>query len=116
MVRLGRNAFSRAVADPDALVDTPEVQYLMARPRELWNDDWPEWEPLDYVAMEAYGLLTGIDDCGDAFYEAIEAEQDDVCVGSRGPLGEQWDVRSEAEAARKLPRLSAMFPLGPLAR
>ncbi|WP_323137229.1 DUF4240 domain-containing protein [Streptomyces sp. NBC_01764] len=36
--------------------------------------------------------------------------------GSRGPFGEQWDVRSEAEAARKLPRLSAMFPLGPLAR
>lgn len=65
--------------------------------------------------MKAYGLLTGIDDCGDAFYEAVEAEQDDV-GRSRGPLGERWDVRSEDEAARKLPRLSAMFPLRPLAR
>ncbi|WP_373430749.1 DUF4240 domain-containing protein [Streptomyces sp. B3I8] len=45
MVGLGRNAFSRAVADPDALADTPEVQCLVARPRGLWNDDWPEWEP-----------------------------------------------------------------------
>lgn len=59
--------------------------------------------------MEAYGILTGVG--GDAFYEAVEAEQDDV-GGNRGPFGEQWDVRSEAEAAHKLPRLSAMFPWG----
>ncbi|MFD4284453.1 DUF4240 domain-containing protein [Streptomyces albidoflavus] len=116
MVGLGRNAFSQAIADPDALADTPEVQCLVGRPRELWNDDWPEWESLDYVAMEAYGLLVGIDDdCGDAFYVAVEAEQGDV-GGSRGPLGEQWDVRSEDEATRKLPRLSTMFPLRQLAR
>ncbi|NEB96156.1 DUF4240 domain-containing protein [Streptomyces bauhiniae] len=115
MVGLGWDAFSRAVADPDALADAPEVQCLVARPRELWNDDdWPEWESLDYVAKEAYGLLADVDDCDDAFYEAVEAEQDNV--GSRGPFGEQWDVRSEAKASRKLPRLSAMFPLGPLAR
>jgi hypothetical protein len=116
MVGLGRNAFSRAIVDPDALADTPEVQCLVGHPRELWNDDWPEWESLDYVAMEAYGLLVGIDDdCGDAFYEAVEAEQGDI-EGSRGPLGEQWDVRSEGEATRKLPRLSTMFPLRPLFR
>ncbi|MET7744785.1 DUF4240 domain-containing protein [Streptomyces sp. NPDC005385] len=115
MVGIGREAFVRAVIDPDSLADTPEVQCLVGRPRELWSDDWPEWESLDYVAMETYGLLTGIDDCGNAFYEAIEAEQDDV-GRIRGPLGEQWDVRSEAEAARKLPQLSAMFPLRPLVR
>lgn len=22
----------------------------------MWNDDWPDWESLDYVAMEAYGM------------------------------------------------------------
>ncbi|MDQ0787784.1 hypothetical protein [Streptomyces sp. B3I8] len=65
--------------------------------------------------MEVYGLLTGIDDSGDAFYEAVEAEQDDA-GDSRGPPGEQWDVRSEDEAARKPPRLSTMSPLRPLAR
>ncbi|WP_030382505.1 MULTISPECIES: DUF4240 domain-containing protein [unclassified Streptomyces] len=114
MVGIGREAFVQAVADPDALADTPEVQCLVARPRELWNDDWPEWEFLDYVAMEAYGLLTrDADDCGDAFYEAVEAEQGAVGA-SPGPLGEQWDVRCEDEAMRKLPKLSAMFPLRPL--
>ncbi|GGT39139.1 DUF4240 domain-containing protein [Streptomyces chromofuscus] len=111
MVGLGRDAFSRALADPDSLADVPEVQYLVGRPREMWNDDWPGWESLDYVAMEVYGVLTGVDnDCGDAFYEAVEAEQGDG-EGSSGPLGQRWDVRREDEAARKLPRLSVMFPL-----
>jgi hypothetical protein len=116
MVGIGREAFVRAVSDPDSLADTPEVQCLVGRPRELWNDDWPEWESLDYVAMEAYGLLTRADDdCGDAFYEAVEAEEGAV-GGNRGPRGEQWDVRCEDEAMRKLPKLSAMFPLRPLVR
>ncbi|MEV0281596.1 DUF4240 domain-containing protein [Streptomyces sp. NPDC050610] len=113
---LGRDAFARAVIDPDALADTPEVQFLVGRPRELWNDDWPEWESLEYVAMEAYGLLTRADDdCGDAFHEAVEAEQGAV-GGNSGLRGEQCDVRCEDEALRELLRLSAMFPLRPLAR
>ncbi|MDN3245492.1 MULTISPECIES: DUF4240 domain-containing protein [unclassified Streptomyces] len=111
MVGLGRDAFSRALADPDSLADVPEVQCLVGRPREMWNDDWPGWESLDYVAMEAYGSLTGVDDdCSDAFYEDVEAEQGDE-GSSSGPLGQRWDVRREDEAARKLPRLSVMFPL-----
>ncbi|MFD8911075.1 DUF4240 domain-containing protein [Streptomyces sp. NPDC059575] len=111
MVGLGREAFTRAVADPDTLAATPEVQGLAGRPREAWNDDWPGWEPLDYAAMEAYATLTGVDDeCGEAFYEAVGAEQGDGS-GNSGPLGERWDVRCEGEAARRLPRLSAMFPL-----
>ena len=111
MVSLGRESFSQAVANPDALADTPEVQRLVGRPREMWDDDWPDWESLDYVAMEAYGILTGVDDeCGEAFYEAVDAEQSDE-EGSSGPLGERWDVRCEDEAARRLPRLSTMFPL-----
>jgi len=111
MVGLGRDAFSRALADPDSLADVPEVQCLMGRPREMWNDDWPEWESLDYVAMEAYRGLTGVDDfCSEAFYEDVEAEHGDG-EGSSGPLGQRWDVRSEDGAARKLPRLSVMLPL-----
>ncbi|MDT0476066.1 DUF4240 domain-containing protein [Streptomyces sp. DSM 41014] len=102
MVGIGWEAFARAVIDPVALADTSEVQCLVGRPRELWNDNWPEWESPDYVAMEAYELLTRADDdCGDAFHEAVEAE----------PRGEQWDVRCEDEAMRKLPKLSAIFPL-----
>lgn len=113
MVGLGREAFAQAVADPDALADTPENQHLAARPRELWNDDWPDWESLDYVAMKAYGILTGPnDDGGEAFHKALDAEQSAGAVRS-DPLGKQWDARSETEASRRLPRLSAMFPLPP---
>ncbi|WP_408647569.1 DUF4240 domain-containing protein [Streptomyces geranii] len=85
MVGLGRDTFSRAVADPDALADAPEVQCLLARPRELSNDDWPEWEFLDCVAKEAYGFLAGVDDCGDAFCVAVVAEQGDVPPEAAGP-------------------------------
>jgi hypothetical protein len=111
MVGLGREAFLKILADPDSLADVPEVQCLVGRPREMWNDGWPEWESLDCVAMEVYGGLTGVDDdCSEAFYEDVEAEQGDG-GGSSGPLGQRWDVRCEAEAARKLPRLCVMFPL-----
>ncbi|MFF2518871.1 DUF4240 domain-containing protein [Streptomyces sp. NPDC058086] len=115
MVELGRDALVRAVADPDTLADAPEVQRLVGRPRENWDDYWPAWESLDYVALEAHGLLTGIhDNCGEAFYEAIAAQQNGEST-SREPVGEQCDVRHEDEAVRKLPRLSAAFPLRPLA-
>ncbi|MFJ9822713.1 DUF4240 domain-containing protein [Streptomyces sp. NPDC101151] len=111
MVGLGREAFTQAVADPIPLAATPEVQGLVGRPREVWNDDWPGWESLDYVAMEAYGILAGVDDeCGEAFYEAVDAQQGDGGDNS-GPLGERWDVRCEDEAGRRLPRLSTIIPL-----
>lgn len=115
MVGLGREAFTRAVAEPDALAETPEVRRLLCSPREMWNDDdWPGWESLDYVAMEAYRVLSGVDDdCDEAFYEAVEAEQADGPESPR-PLGKRWDARSAEESARKLPRLSAMFALRPL--
>ncbi|MEU7116217.1 DUF4240 domain-containing protein [Streptomyces sp. NPDC046182] len=110
VVGLGREAFTTAVANPDALADVSEIQRLVGRPRQMWNDDWPQWESLDYVAMEAYGLLAGVDDaCGEAFYEAVGAEEGDG-AGSSGPLGERWDARCETDVARRLPRLSAMFP------
>ncbi|MFF7213598.1 DUF4240 domain-containing protein [Streptomyces sp. NPDC008238] len=111
MVGLGREAFERAVADPDALARTPEVRRLVGRPRSEWGGAWPEWESLDYVALEAHELVAGeSDDCGDAFYDAVNARASSG-AGPRGPAGERWDVRDEAEASRKLPRLSSVFPL-----
>jgi hypothetical protein len=111
MVGLGRDAFERAVADPDALAGAPELQLLVGRSRREWNDDdWPEWELLDYVARETYEQVAdGVDDCGNGFYEAVAAERVGGAVG-RGPAGEPWDARGE-EAARKLPKLSSLFPL-----
>ncbi|MEW2134774.1 DUF4240 domain-containing protein [Streptomyces sp. NPDC005435] len=112
MVGLGRQAFTHAVADLDTLAATPEVQRLAGRPRQAWNDDWPEWESLDYVAMEAYGISAAVDDdeSGEAFRTAVDAEQGDEGDNS-GPSGHRWDARREDEAARRLPRLSVMFPL-----
>ncbi|MFD6822945.1 DUF4240 domain-containing protein [Streptomyces sp. NPDC060085] len=111
MVGLGRDAFERAVADPDALADAPELQRLVGRPRDEWDDDdWPEWELLDYVARETYEqVVGGADDCGDGFDEAVAAERVGGAM-ARGPVGERWDARGE-EAARRLPALSALFPL-----
>ncbi|WP_405972688.1 DUF4240 domain-containing protein [Streptomyces sp. NBC_00988] len=117
MVGLGREVFSRAVtgpdADPDALADAPEIQELAGRPRELWHDDWPDWESLDYVAMEAYEIATGVDDDGDAFDDAVETERrDGNGMGGSGPLGGRRAVIDEGEVARTLPRLSVLFPVG----
>ena len=39
MVGLGKDAFERAVLDPDALADTPEVQRLAGRTWRTWGDD-----------------------------------------------------------------------------
>ena len=80
-----------------------------------WNDDWPEWESLDYVAMEAYGIVTGVDDDCDAFDDAVEVERLDGNgdgSGGSGPLGGRRYVRDEDEVARELPRLSVLFPVG----
>jgi hypothetical protein len=110
VVGLGRTPFERAVQDPDSLADTPEVQALVGRPRTSWGDGWPEWEQLDYVAAEAYEQVTGSTDDGASFYDLVEAHQRGDNV-NRDPLGERWDVRDEVEAARRLPRLSTMFPV-----
>ncbi|MFJ3310507.1 DUF4240 domain-containing protein [Streptomyces sp. NPDC086549] len=111
MVGLGKDTFGRAVLDPDALADAPEVLRLAGRTWKTWGDDWPGWESLDHVALEAHGLATGDpDECGDAFYAAVETQRAEHAV-SQGLAGKRWNVRDEDEAARRLPRLSVMFPL-----
>ncbi|MEU3296696.1 DUF4240 domain-containing protein [Streptomyces longwoodensis] len=111
MVGLGKEAFGRAVLDPDALADTPDVMRLAGRTWRSWGDDWPGWESLDYVALEAFGLVAqDPDECGDAFYAAVRTRRGYQAVG-QVPTGERWNVRDEEEAARRLPRLSVMFPL-----
>jgi len=108
MVGLGRDAFERAVLDPDTLADAPEVLALTGRHWRTWGEDWPGWELLDYVASEAYGLVTG--DPED-FYAALEDHGNDYADG-RELTGERWNARDEGEATYRLPRLSVMFPLG----
>ena len=108
LIGLGRQAFEQAVADPDNLASVPEVLRLVGRPVQDWsNDEWPQWESLGYVAVEAYEQRTGD---AEGFYDAMEARGHHSPTGPH-PTGEDWDVQNPAEAARRLPRLSWMFPL-----
>jgi hypothetical protein len=52
IVGLGRDAYDAAIADPDSLALTPEVRRLATLPRPWQDDDFPEWESLEYVACE----------------------------------------------------------------
>jgi hypothetical protein len=108
LIGLGRDAFERAVANPDNLASLPEVVGLAGRPVDDWsNDEWPRWEALSYVAWEAYEQVTGEEE---GLYDAMEARGHHSPTGPH-PTGEDWDVQDPAEAARRLPRLSWMFPL-----
>jgi hypothetical protein len=107
LVGLGRDVFERAVADPDALADVPQVRRLAERGVDSWSEDeWPEWESLDYVAGRVYALVNGEDD---GFEEALEARGHDSQL-SPEPRGERWDFADAAEVARRFPRLGEMFP------
>lgn len=90
----------------------PKSSALGATATILGDDDWPDWETLHYVASHVYERLVGRDDdCGDAFYHAVEAEAGDG-VPSREVSGGTWTART---AAKILPRMSIMFPLRPIA-
>ena len=78
-----------------------------------WDDDeeWPEWETLDYIAARAYRLVTGTgDECGEDFYDAVRSQLGGTAF-RRHPDGERWDAADEPAAAMKIPALAASFPL-----
>lgn len=113
LVGRGRDVFERAVSEPDSLAALPEIQRLGDRHPRTWDDDeeWPEWESLDYVASRAFPSTTGDeDDREDAFHEAVEARHGTTAF-ARDPAGERWDAREEAVARIKVPRLTTAFPL-----
>ncbi|MEV4483620.1 DUF4240 domain-containing protein [Micromonospora coxensis] len=107
LVGLGRAVFERVADDPDALADVPQVRRLAGRgPREWAEDEWPEWECLDYVADEAYERITG----EEGLDEAVEARGRELS-SSPDPIDERWDLDDRVELARRYPRLAALFPL-----
>ncbi|WP_405583171.1 DUF4240 domain-containing protein [Streptomyces sp. NBC_01190] len=117
MVGLGRPAFEAAVADADVLAYAPEVLRLSGRPRAAWPEDaWPQWESLGWLAPEAYQQLTGAgEESGASFRAAARTLLDSAACRPPGltPAGHRWSVLDEPESVRRLPRLTAMFPLGP---
>ncbi|MFI5532913.1 DUF4240 domain-containing protein [Kitasatospora sp. NPDC051853] len=109
LVAQGRGTYDAVLADPDALADVAEVRALVGRDLREWRDDeWPEWEELDYVAGEVFDELTGQeDDCQEAFYEALNALQETWA----GPE-EEIDDTVGATVRAGTPRLDALFPVG----
>jgi hypothetical protein len=112
LIGRGRSAFERAVRAPDSLAEDPAIIRLAGRHWDQWNDEeWPGWESLDYVAADAYALVTGNDDeCGEDFYDAVQTQLSAVPF-RRKPDGERWDARDEPTAAMRIPLLAARFPL-----
>lgn len=108
LVAQGQGTYKAVLADPDALADVAEVRALVGRhPREWCDDEWPEWEELDYVAQEVFDELTGQeDDCLEAFYEALDAVQETWAKPE-----EEIDT-VEATVRTGTPRLDALFPAG----
>ncbi|QDY77982.1 DUF4240 domain-containing protein [Streptomyces qinzhouensis] len=103
LVAQGRGTYEAVLADPDVLADVAEVRALAGRDVREWRDDeWPEWEELDYVAQDVFEELTGAE--GDAFLEALEA------------LQPEWPEPEPASASERAarpttPRLDALFPM-----
>jgi hypothetical protein len=112
LIGLGRETFERVAADPDALADVPEIQRLAGRPVGQWpEDEWPDFEALDYVAGDAHEQVTGEEDGLD---EALDA-RGWQSLSSPQPTGEPFDLEDESQARQRYPRLAVMFPLTDLA-
>ncbi|MBE1488426.1 DUF4240 domain-containing protein [Plantactinospora soyae] len=106
-VGLGRDTFRRIVRQPDELALLPGVRRLAGRPCRDWTEvEWPGWEGLTSVADGAYERRTG--DEGDL------GEQSWPVTGDRRTpatfTDPRWDFDDPVEAARRLPRLTALFP------
>ncbi len=107
LLTLGRPRFDHVVADPDTLADVEEVRALAARPMREWSDqDWPEWESLDYAAHEAHQEVTG-QECG------LEQVLGDVPVNP-APTDTPWDPSDDDAVTRRLPRLTALVTPQPI--
>ncbi|MFF5111522.1 DUF4240 domain-containing protein [Streptosporangium sp. NPDC000509] len=110
LVGLGRGTFERVVADPDTLIEVPEVLHLWkvirkrAGKKRLWTDDeWPEFELLAYVAWEPYKKRTGLDltTLHEKAHARTDLDDDDYEI-----RGEQWIIDSEEELTRRFPRIA----------
>lgn len=108
LVGQGREVYESVLADPDTLAGVPGVLALAGRHRDAWHDDeWPEWEELDYVAQDAFDELTGQeDDEGDEFLDAVEELAEE-----RGEREEDEVLRGSRPEGLAIPRLTALFPL-----
>jgi hypothetical protein len=107
LVGLGRDAVDAIAEDPDRLADRPEVQRLAGRRCVTWaEEEWPQWEEFEFVAVEEYERRFG----EDALIYDAQAARTDASPVSQRMMETRWDHHDPAESSRRLPRLAAMFP------
>ncbi|MBB5084524.1 DUF4240 domain-containing protein [Nonomuraea endophytica] len=107
LVGLGRQTFERVTSDPDSLAEVPAVQhylYLQSNRIPRTDEDWPEFEELDYVAGKAWIRVTGKD--WDALADILQA-RGYVLNGLPSPTDEDWDPDDPEESARRFPRCTS---------
>lgn len=106
LVGLGREALDQVVAHPDALARLQQVRRLAGRATSEWSDDeWPEWELLNYVALNAYQRATGQ---AEGLDEALEAQgHPRICDAS--PQDEPWNNDDPDQCRTRFPRLTELL-------
>ncbi|MEV4702147.1 DUF4240 domain-containing protein [Actinoplanes sp. NPDC049316] len=117
LIGLGRETFARVAGDPDELAEVPAVRALAGRRTGEWGDEeWLEWESLDYVADHAHAQVTGVEGKLDEELEARAAltegtaeSRPAVCRSSPQPSDAIWDFGDRAEQERRYPRLASYF-------
>ncbi|MFD9427814.1 MULTISPECIES: DUF4240 domain-containing protein [unclassified Streptomyces] len=99
LILLGRETFTRAVADPDSLAELPVVVRMSG------GSGWIGYESLSGPTAEAYRGITGETESLDTAVEAALAGRTDPVQ----PSGDDWDAEDDDEMRRRLPRLAALF-------
>lgn len=106
LVGLGHNAFEQVAGNPDSLAGIPQIRRLAGRPTSAWSDDeWPEWELLNYVALYAYRRATGEEDGLDNALESQGLRR--ICDAA--PEDDPWNYDDPDQRHLKLPRLTALL-------
>jgi len=107
LVGLGHQTFERVAGDPDSLADIPQIRPRLAgRPSSDWSDEeWPEWELLNYAARNAYERATGEEDGLDNAPEAQGLHR--VC--DVAPEDDPWNYDAPDQRLARLPRLTALL-------
>jgi len=106
LVGLGRDAYDAAIADPDSLAGVSEVRRLAHLPRPWSDDDYPDWQSLEYVACVIGEQRPDIN--GDI--RDVLAEERGVHVRmDPNPFDDEWRVMDTTAVSGRYPRLWELF-------
>lgn len=123
LIGLGRKAFAKVSENPDSLPGIPEVRLLALKRhayitrttipgitseggRPWTNDEWPEFEFLEGVGLDAYTAISGQ---SEDEYQRLMMARDCWGYAMPNPQGEQWDLDDESEIAERLPNIAGFI-------